>query len=639
VGRKRQTENSRLGEHLQRRSGGIIELRFPIPPDVRHAFPNARGAPRALFIQSMGTTDVRLANDRADPIRADIKQRIARARSATSGDALAEYLRWLYRYETSKLGSATPKVTAEAARRRAMFGLDEDEGAEVVPHPSGGLAARLRAGMPRQIREDMEAGLERWHGATLFTTDPEKQVAVAGWAADFFFEQTIGTPPAADTPAYREVLDECLAVLQDAQTRKVDVREGLEPGKPLHPALNEAQVSTDGNEALTAEGRLTVRDYYERVFEPTLTKDGKRIGERSLPERAFAIERFIDLQGNKRLYQITKSDIWEFHDKLLRLPKTSELKDGWRQKPASEVLRAVDSGLKLGEPMSPKTVNKSLTAISTMLRYAEKRRHIKLNVAFGVRAEVQDDEEPGRPFEAAELNRIFQQPMFTGSMVGAEKRGRIKAGPVVVRDDAFWIPVVLFLTGARASEIVGLHCDDVVVDCEVPHFLIVENEYRRLKNPQSERMVPMHRYLIEAGFLTFAADRKKAGGRFFPAAKQEFTRDRRTGAMVPKSLANSPLMRQFNRTVLKRANATENRGSVKCFRNTFEEEAFNHIRDEEIRLRLTGRTIKNSSKVYKRRIPTDPEGRLLRLRTLKDAIDQMTFDKVDISRIRGIRKS
>lgn len=627
-----------MGEHLQRKSGGIIELRFPIPPDVRHAFPNESGKPKSIVIKSMGTTDVRVANDRADPIRAEIKQRIARVRSTTSGDALPDYLRWLYRYEVSKIGPP-PQEAAEEARRRAMFELDDEDGADVVPHPSGGLAARLRAGISRRQRDEMQAGAEKFHGRTLYSHDPEVKVAVAGWAADFFFEDSVGVAPAVDTPEYQRVLDGCVEVLRDVQTRKVDVRAGVEPGKPLHPALNELQVSPDGNEALADEGRLTIRDYYDRVFEPTLTKEGKRTGERSLPERAFAIQRFIELQGNKRLFQITKTDIWEFHDKLSRLPKTTELKDGWRQKSAAAVLKAVDGGMALGDAMSPKTVNKNLTAISMMLRYAEKRRHIKLNVSFGVRAEVPDDEETGRPFETAELNRIFQQPLFTGSMEGVEKRGRLKPGPVERRDDAFWIPVVLFLTGARSSEIVGLHCDDVVVDSEVPHFLIVENEYRGLKNAQSERMVPIHRYLVEAGFLEFAANRKLAGGRFFPDAKQEFTLSRRTGKMVPKSLSNSLLMRQFNRTVLKRAEATANKGSIKCFRNTFEEEAFNHIRDEEIRLRLTGRTIKNSSNVYKRRIPTDHEGRLTRLRTLKEAIDRLTFDKVDIAHIRRSPKS
>lgn len=637
MGRKRSAGNDRLGEHLQRKSGGIIELRFPIPPEVRHAFPNEKGTPKSIFIKSMGTTDVRLANDLADPIRAEIKQRIARARSATSGDALPDYLRRLYRYEVSKIGPP-PKEAAEEARRRAMFELDED-GADIVPHPSGGLAARLAAGISQRQRDEMQAGAEKSHGRTLYSRDPEERAAVAGWAADFFFEDSIGVVPAADTPEYQQVLDACVDVLRDIQTRKVDIRAGVEPGKPLHPALNELQVSPSGNEAQADEGRLTIRDYYDRVYEPTLTKGGKRTGERSLPERAFAIQRFIDLQGNKRLFMITKDDMWEFHDKLSRLPRTTDLKDGWRQKSAAAVLKAVDGGASLGDAMSPKTVNKALTAISMMLRYAEKRRHIKLNVAFGVRAEVPNDEEPGRPFEAAELNRIFQQPLFTGSMEGVEKRGRLKSGPVECRDDAFWIPLLLFLTGARSSEIVGLHCDDVVVDSEVPHFLIVENEYRGLKNAQSERMVPIHRYLVDAGFLEFAANRKLAGGRFFPDAKQEFTLSARTGKMVPKSLSNSLLMRQFSRTVLKRAGATANRGSIKCFRNTFEEEAFNHIRDEEIRLRLTGRTIKNSSKVYKRRIPIDQEGRLARLRTLKEAIDQLTFGKVDLTHIRRTSKS
>ena len=132
----------------------------------------------------------------------------------------------------------------------------------------------------------------------------------------------------------------------------------------------------------------------------------------------------------------------------------------------------------------------------------------------------------------------------------------------------------LFLTGCRASEWIGLMNDEVFPDAEVPYVRIEPNELRRLKNPQSRRVIPIHPYLIEAGFLEYARAMKANGElRLFPFAKQEHYNDRATGKRAPKSLSNCLIVRHFNRTVLQRADARANDGSIKCFRNTFEEEA------------------------------------------------------------------
>jgi integrase len=234
----------------------------------------------------------------------------------------------------------------------------------------------------------------------------------------------------------------------------------------------------------------------------------------------------------------------------------------------------------------------------------------------------------------AELNRIFSQPLFVGSMDDVEERGYLKPGPHQIRDDRFWIPLMLLLSGARSSEIVGLGSEEVFIDCATPHFVLDFTEVRRLKNAPSRRLVPIHSYLIKLGFLDFVAERKKGGGRLFPMAEQEFYLNRRTGVREPKSLSNSTIMRQFNRTVLANADAKKDGGSIKCFRNNFEAEAALKISDEEKRLRLTGRAIPNTSRYYKDHIIRDEAQRDETLLGLKAAMDLMTFDKLDLSRIK-----
>ena len=50
---------------------------------------------------------------------------------------------------------------------------------------------------------------------------------------------------------------------------------------------------------------------------------------------------------------------------------------------------------------------------------------------------------------------------------------------------------ILLDTGARLSEVIGLLCEDVVLDALVPHIVIVANEKRSLKTPHSTRKVPL----------------------------------------------------------------------------------------------------------------------------------------------------
>ncbi|HEY9224167.1 MAG TPA: tyrosine-type recombinase/integrase [Variovorax sp.] len=58
-------------------------------------------------------------------------------------------------------------------------------------------------------------------------------------------------------------------------------------------------------------------------------------------------------------------------------------------------------------------------------------------------------------------------------------------------DDLRWIIALLADTGARLAEIVGLTLDDIQLDAKVPHVVIKPHPWRRLKNEDSERDVPL----------------------------------------------------------------------------------------------------------------------------------------------------
>jgi integrase len=81
----------------------------------------------------------------------------------------------------------------------------------------------------------------------------------------------------------------------------------------------------------------------------------------------------------------------------------------------------------------------------------------------------------------------------------ASESARLKAGALVIHDALYWIPLIASYSLARREEICGLMITDVVFDEAIPHFDIRPNRYRRLKNPQSKRKIPIHPELLRLG--------------------------------------------------------------------------------------------------------------------------------------------
>lgn len=93
--------------------------------------------------------------------------------------------------------------------------------------------------------------------------------------------------------------------------------------------------------------------------------------------------------------------------------------------------------------------------------------------------------------------------------------------------EKFWIPIVLFFTGARLTEISQLHVNDVQAD-PIPHIVLENLEdgapaaAKKLKNESSHRTVPLHSKLLDIGFLDHVAAMRSAGHlHVFPNLPQE----------------------------------------------------------------------------------------------------------------------
>ncbi|MCK1616392.1 tyrosine-type recombinase/integrase, partial [Bradyrhizobium sp. 159] len=77
----------------------------------------------------------------------------------------------------------------------------------------------------------------------------------------------------------------------------------------------------------------------------------------------------------------------------------------------------------------------------------------------------------------------------------------------------YFVPILIYYTGARREELCGAMADDVIFDREGcrSYIHIAANEQRRIKNPQSKRNIPLHPELIRLGFLDYVRKIKALG--------------------------------------------------------------------------------------------------------------------------------
>lgn len=615
MGRKRSVGNERLGEYVHVRSGGMLELRYPIPGDVAYAFPRASG-PRRLLIHSLGTRDPKLGNAKADQLRVSIRNEISKLRAASGSVALSEFLVQIYEAELQDFRTQI----ANAARDRQLARLD------------GSSLEALKINRARANRVD--------YGKALLSDDFEEQIATAGWAADYFFEKN-KWPIDRASPRYKQIVRQCASMLADANIAKNDIDAGQEPSAPIgHALLNAVETrrapAKSSKNAIADEGALSITAYFDKIYSTSNDHvTAPRAGERNIGGKRHSVQIFSQIMGDLQIADITKGKLYDFLDEILKLPDSRKLPGNLKNVSAREILKRVEDGSLKLPAISPKTANKHLSNISSILDFAERRRHIDKADARGVKVRFEDTEDAGRPFTAAELNRIFALPLFTGCMGENVAGGLFKPGSVKIRDDRFWIPLLLLFTGGRSSEIVGLETADVVLDHEVPHLLISPNSTRpRLKNRHSRRMVPIHSRLLDLGFAQFVKARIKGRDqRLFPMAGTVNYQDASYGK-AQRGLSAALIMRQFNRTHLQHADADGNGGSIKCFRNSFEQEAASKIPSDEVRQRLTGRKVASTARIYTNNIPPDPDQRKAQLKRLKGEIELVTYDFLDLSQIK-----
>lgn len=195
--------------------------------------------------------------------------------------------------------------------------------------------------------------------------------------------------------------------------------------------------------------------------------------------------------------------------------------------------------MRASEKLAPKTINERLRKIRAVFRIAVGKNLLERNPAadtLGIKLPKHlQGLNKRRAFTQAELDTIFGSPIYTQQL-----RSRGQSG-----EASYWIPLIMFYSGARPEEIAGLLVEDVRHDDRLGWYFHITDlpsaddddglfdddeaderpatkTRRLLKNAASRRNVPVARQLIELGLLRYLGHVKAKGHtRLFPTLKPD----------------------------------------------------------------------------------------------------------------------
>lgn len=312
--------------------------------------------------------------------------------------------------------------------------------------------------------------------------------------------------------------------------------------------------------------------------------------------------------------RIDRQRVREFMALIAKLPSNAS-----KHFPDATIFEVVEFGAEKKLPvLSIDTANGYLRQLGALFRFAADEGFIATDPTSGLlfRGEKVRAKDRRDPFTVDELTKIFSAPIYTGCV--DDEYGYAKPGLNIPRRGRFWVPLIALYTGMRLNEICQLTLDDFSVEDGVDIILIRNDDdggTKQIKTAAGQRFIPVHSELRRIGLIHYVAARREKS---VP-----------TDALFPELSIGSTGYRsdQFSKyfsRFLGHAKITDKKKVFHSFRHTYRDA----LREADISIEkvraLGGWSGKNTEDHY---------GSGLRTTTLAEAIEQISYPKLDLSHL------
>lgn len=223
-----------------------------------------------------------------------------------------------------------------------------------------------------------------------------------------------------------------------------------------------------------------------------------------IPDIKSRLSYLVDILDDMYIQDVTREDMRRLRETLKMLPPNRSRKKEYRDKTIAQLIKQ-----KHPQVLSVKTINIVVEAISSLFEWCIREKILDFNPAK--KLQVKDDRleiDLREPFSEEDLVKIFSHPVFS------QKK---------IKNPAFyWVPIIALYTGMRLEEICQLYCVDVYEVGGIYVFDINDRPNnrgerdKRVKTKNAQRIIPMHKKLINLGFIEYVNQIKVKNDRVFP---------------------------------------------------------------------------------------------------------------------------
>lgn len=461
--------------------GSTFYVVLNIPPAARYAFSG-----KAQIWKSLRTKDKTEARNRAVPILAALETQVKAAITVASSPSLPV-----------------------AVQPRIIIPRD---------HALNAIERWRRASIQRAYDEhwnDMAPPFSPFsdEGAELSATRYKLSVYDIGGIARFYpaFSDALNTQGIGADPAH-PVLPKLAHVFADAWASVERHIERFRRGDYGHwpEAVEEApNPSADApvvGPVTGSQNTLRVMEAFEQWVAVEQPKE---------PERVRSYFRLlVSYLDDKPMAEIDHHDLDRFKLELRKYPltKTDVSKLTFR-----EVIAKFERDLPGYPRLSDTTLYGYWRHFKMVWAFAHGRRMIPFNPITVVMPKKPSARIKVKAYDAADIAAIFSTPLFHGATKMLDRRGARYGycqtpGGALVKDAYYWLPIFALWHGVRLEEIGGARVSELV---KIGDRWAFDWTDRTLKNESSARFVPIHKKLIELGFIDYVNGQPK-GGFVFP---------------------------------------------------------------------------------------------------------------------------
>lgn len=255
--------------------------------------------------------------------------------------------------------------------------------------------------------------------------------------------------------------------------------------------------------------------FFSRYVRRRLEESEDRWTEQTRLQNEMTFRLFCEFTGDAQINTVDEETLVSFKDALRTFPRNWGQNPKYRGLKIKDVIRLADKvdPKKLAR-ISKKTINRHVSALGGAFSDAQRRAEWKGGNPCARLLEKKGRKASGntqdvrRPYLDNELTRLFRAPVWTGCH---SERFWNKPGKLVIKDHRYFIPIIALFTGMREDEICKLCTDDLRQVGKHWAISILENEFGRLKEESSIRLVPVHPTIEASGFIEHANELKKRG--------------------------------------------------------------------------------------------------------------------------------